>query len=245
MWISPLVESNSSCSRCERKLTKLHADLAGLRLTDRFDTDMPDEPLPTPTFRLIDYRRNPLPDIRSPLTTSAALSPKTSTPSPEPRGDHQSSEQRLPKSPSEAQRWSSPSPHSSTSYPRDPFEYDNLHLPSIREDIDNPEVQAHVPHPLDSALYNDFLAYLRTRGKKGHQGTRHARGITKPPVQTRAPNSKQAACRPAQIPRCKYGSHRVLNYVGDDVRNKVCWRHKARRGENDKDLPCESSSKDL
>jgi hypothetical protein len=118
-------------------------------------------------------------------------------------------------------------------------------LPSIQEEVKVPKLKAHLHHPLDPALCNDFLAYLRTRGKKGHEKTLRARGITKPSVQTRVPNSKQAACRPAQIPRCKYGSHRVLNHLGDDVRNKVCWRHKVRRGENDKDLPCESLAKDL
>jgi hypothetical protein len=233
MWLSPPVESISPCARCERQVATLNADLAGLRLTDRFDSDIPDEPLPTPIFRLIDYRRNALPDIRNPPTNSAALSPRTSAPFSESHGDHHPSEPSLPstpKSPYEGRRWSCPSPHSSTSSPRDPFEYDNLPLPSIQEEVKVPKLKAHLHHPLDPALYNDFLAYLRTRGKKGHEKTRRARGITKPPVQTRAPNSKQAACSPAQISRCKYGSHRVLNHVGDDVRNKVCWRHKVRQG---------------
>jgi len=52
-------------------------------------------------------------------------------------------------------------------------------------------------------------------------------------------NGRMAVVRDNKMPLCRYGTHRRLNQLGDDVKNKVCKFHKSRKGKDKQWLECE------
>ncbi|KAH6839779.1 hypothetical protein B0T12DRAFT_34653 [Alternaria alternata] len=57
---------------------------------------------------------------------------------------------------------------------------------------------------------------------------------------TKTVNSMMAATKKNNVPLCKYGSRRKLNHRNDDVKNRVCWFHGSRHGEDKKGQPCQN-----
>jgi len=52
-------------------------------------------------------------------------------------------------------------------------------------------------------------------------------------------NGKMALVRDNKTPLCRYGTHRRLNQLGDDVKNKVCKFHRKKLTEEKMWLECE------
>ncbi|CAN9428624.1 unnamed protein product [Alternaria alternata] len=57
---------------------------------------------------------------------------------------------------------------------------------------------------------------------------------------TKTVNSMMAATKRNDVPLCKYGSRRKLTQRNDDVKNKVCWFHGSRHGEDKKGERCQN-----
>ncbi|KAF7671916.1 hypothetical protein GT037_010139 [Alternaria burnsii] len=57
---------------------------------------------------------------------------------------------------------------------------------------------------------------------------------------TKTVNSMMAATKKNNVPLCKYGSRRKLNHRNDDVKNRVCWFHGSRHGEDKKGKRCQN-----
>lgn len=226
---------------CRRAGTLASApELEWCKLAIPCDSTMPaDSPDQRPVIRPVNYKGERCPDKRThPKLRDHGLNRCNST--SQPSSPHKAGPSRSP----------SPSP------PEQPH-------PTFPNNSDKDPVISYIIKALDLSVSRqhylparttlpDALPFLRTHGsndkekntkrtkkkyKNSRQTSKHStKTITK--NKTWALNNKTAATRENKKPKCKYGNRRKLDHPRDDVKGKVCWFHKSKRGEDRKDENC-------
>jgi hypothetical protein len=250
MVILPDVKHDDNCPRCTSDMADLHANLGVLHHTDRFRAasyetyqDM------HPAFRPVNYRSQScymLNDMDNQGLVVRGLNKlyrRIAMHDPEHvsryDGYHPSELPREPSppySPLGGRRWSCPSPPSTASSWED--SYDNASCSGIRGDDED---WKHSSHKLDLSSNDMYTMMMRSHGKLGryngsinHHNSRHfnTRFVTQHHFERRRISKNTGA------PRCKDGSHRVLDHPADDIDKQLCMYHKDVSCEDLRNAPC-------
>ena len=99
--------------------------------------------------------------------------------------------------------------------------------------------------PSRSDSFPDVLRtdkFTPTQHSKFHQNKDRHPPVKQPEKKkgTKTVSSMMAATRNNNVPQCKYGDRRKLTQRNDDVKNKVCWFHGSRHGEDKKGERCQN-----